>query len=158
MSPLRQPLIQAIGKEIQTSRLRKALKVSQSTIKRSKAIKLEESLLFTLRYKPGVTREKRAAINLMNDNNNNNNQNNIPHDDINNNNNNNNNINISNHHHLHGLGHNNNNNIHPSLLSDPNQHEVMENLVNPYGTETEEDIEHLQNLNVVVESSTHQLV
>lgn len=59
MSPLRQPLIQALGKGIQPTILQRLLNVSDRTIFRSKKIDLQESLLFTLKYKPDVKREKK---------------------------------------------------------------------------------------------------
>lgn len=59
MSPLRQPLIHAVGKDIQPSALQKLLNVSERTVFRSRKLDLEESILYTLRYKPEVRREKK---------------------------------------------------------------------------------------------------
>ena len=65
MSPLRQPLIQAVGKDIQPSALQKLLNVSERTVFRSRKLDLEESILYTLRYKPEVRREKKNQNNSL---------------------------------------------------------------------------------------------
>jgi hypothetical protein len=60
-SPLRRPLIKAISEDIPLAKLREVLPVSKQTVLNSKKLPDQENLLLTIRYKPGVTRNRKRS-------------------------------------------------------------------------------------------------
>lgn len=64
-SPLRRPLIKAMSENVPLARLREVLPVSKQTVINSKKLSDQDNLLLTMKYKPGVTRNRKRDGSAM---------------------------------------------------------------------------------------------